>query len=66
MSICRISTNYGERYTSANSAAKARANVAYNLRRYGAYVPSGTASAWVAVVVPLGGYGRIKAKSERA
>ena len=66
MSICRISTNYGERYTSENSAAKARANVAYWLRRYGAYVPSCTASAWVAVVVPLGGYGRIKAKSERA
>ena len=54
------------RYTSATSAAKTRANVAYNLRRYGAYVPSGTAAAWVAVVVPLGGYGRIKAKAERA
>ena len=66
MSIYRISTNYGDRYTSAKSAAKARANVAYILRRYGAYVPSGTAAACVAVVVPLGGYGRIKAKSERA
>lgn len=29
MSIYRISTNYGDRYTSATSAAKARANVAY-------------------------------------
>ena len=66
MSMCRISTNFGDRYTSAPSAAKARANVAYSLRRYGAYVPSGTAAAWVAVVVPLVGYGRIKAKSERA
>ena len=66
MSIYRISTNFGNRYTSANSAEKARANVAYSLRRYGAYVPSGTAAAWVAVVVPLGGYGRIKAKAERA
>ena len=66
MSIYRISTNFGDRYTIATSAAKARANVAYSLRRYGAYVPSGTAAAWVAVVVPLGGYGRIKAKSERA
>ena len=66
MSIYRISTNYGDRYTIATSAAKARANVAYSLRRYGAYVPRGTAAAWVAVVVPLGGYGRIKAKSERA
>ena len=62
-----ISTNFGDRYTIATSAAKARANVAYSLRRYGTYVPSGTAAAaWVAVVVPLGGYGRIKAKSERA
>ena len=66
MSTYRISTNFGDRYTIATSAAKARANVAYNLRRYGAYVPSGTASAWVAVCVPLGGYGLIKAKSERA
>ena len=66
MSIYRISTNFGDRYTSATSAAKARANVAYWLRRYVAYVPSGTAAACVAVVVPLGGYGRIKAKSERA
>ena len=66
MSIYRISTNYGDRYTIATSAAKARANVAYWLRRYVAYVPSGTAAAWVAVVVPLGGYGRIKAKAERA
>ena len=66
MSIYRISTIFGDRYTIATSAAKDRANVAYNLRRYGAYVPSGTAAAWVAVVVPLGGYGRIKAKSERA
>ena len=66
MSTYRISTNFGDRYTSATSAAKARANVAYSLRRYGAYVPSGAAAAWVAVVVPLGGYGRIKAKSERA
>ena len=31
MSICRISTNYGERYTIATSAAKARANVAVPL-----------------------------------
>ena len=30
MSIYRISKNYGERYTSAPSAAKASANVAYN------------------------------------
>ena len=66
MSIYRISKNYGDRYTSAPSAAKASANVAYWLRRYVAYVPSGTAAACVAVVVPLGGYGRIKAKSERA
>ena len=66
MSIYRISTNFGDRYTIATSAAKARVNVAYSLLRYGAYVPSGTAAAWVAVVVPLGGYGRIKAKSERA
>ena len=68
MSVWRVSTSFGNRYTSAISAAKARANVAYSLRRYGAYVPSGTAAAaaWVAVVVPLGGYGRIKAKSERA
>lgn len=29
MSIYRISTSYGDRYTSATSAAKARANVAY-------------------------------------
>ena len=65
MSIYRISTNFGDRYTIATSAAKARANVAYWLRRYVAYVPSGTAAACVAVVVPLGGYGRIKAKSER-
>lgn len=34
MSIYRISTNFGDRYTSATSAAKARANVAYLLRRY--------------------------------
>lgn len=53
MSAWRVSTDYGDRYTRANSAAKARANVAYNLRRFGAYVPSGAASAWVAVVVPL-------------
>ena len=66
MSTYRISTNFGDRYTIATSAAKARANVAYWLRRYVAYVHSGTAAAWVAVVVPLGGYGRIKAKSERA
>ena len=66
MSIYRISTNFGDRYTIATSAAKARENVAYWLRRYVAYVPSGTAAACVAVVVPLGGYGRIKAKSERA
>ena len=66
MSIYRISTNFGDRYTIATSAAKARANVAYWLRRYVAYVPSGMAAACVAVVVPLGGYGRIKAKSERA
>ena len=62
MSTYRISTNCGDSYTSATSAAKARANVAYSLRRYWTYVPSGTAAAWVAVVVPLGGYGRIKAK----
>lgn len=54
------------RYTSAPSAAKARANVAYSLRRYGAYVPSGAAAAWVAVVVPLGGYAGIKADPQRA
>ena len=54
------------RYTIATSAAMARANVAYWLRRYVAYVPIGTAAACVAVVVQLGGYGRIKAKSERA
>ena len=66
MSVWRVSTSFGNRYTSAISAAKARANVAYWLRRYGTYVPSGTVAAWVAVVVPLGGYGRIKAKSERA
>ena len=60
-----ISTSDGDRDTSATSAAKARENVAYSLRRYGAYVPSGAAAAWVAVVVPLGGYGRIKAQSER-
>ena len=66
MSIYRISTNFGDRYTIATSAAKARANVAYWLLRYVAYVTSGTAAACVAVVVPLGGYGRIKAKSERA
>lgn len=29
MSIYCISTNYGDRYTSATSAAKASANVAY-------------------------------------
>ena len=66
MSIYRISTNYGDRYTIATSAAKARANVAYWLRRYVAYVPSGTAAAWVAVVVQLGGYGRTKAQTEMA
>ena len=66
MSTYRISTNFVDRYTIATSAAKARANVAYWLRRYVAYVPSCTAAACVAVVVPLGGYGRIKAKSERA
>ena len=53
MSIYRISTNYGDRYTRATSAAKARANVAYNLRRFGAYVPIGEAAAWVAVIVNL-------------
>jgi len=61
MSIYRISTNYGDRYTRATSAAKARANVAYNLRSFGAYVPSGEAAAWVAVVVNLG-----KPETERA
>lgn len=61
MSIYRTSTNFGDRYTIATSAAKARANVAYSLRRYGAYVPSGTAAAWVAVVVPLS-----KPQAERA
>ena len=66
MSIYRISTSYGNRYTSAPNAAKARANVAYSLRRYGAYVPSGAAAAWVAVVVPFGDYAGIKADSERA
>ena len=34
MSTYRISTNFGDRYTIATSAAKARANVAYWLRRY--------------------------------
>ena len=66
MSVWRVSTSFGNRYTIATSAAKARANVAYWLRRYVAYVHSGTAAACVSVVVPLGGYGRIKAKSERA
>ena len=61
MSIYRTSTNFGDRYTIATSAAKARANVAYWLRRYGAYVPIGTAAAWVAVVVPLS-----KPQAERA
>ena len=61
MSIYRISTNYGDRYTRATSAAKARANVAYNLRRFGAYVQRGEAAAWVAVVVNLG-----KPETERA
>lgn len=60
MSAWRVSTDYGDRYTRANSAAKARANVAYWLRRCGAFVPSGAAAAWVAVVVPLS-----KAQSER-
>ena len=35
-------------------------------RRFVACVPSGAASAWVAVVVPLGGYAGIKADSEMA
>lgn len=61
MSSWRVSTNYGDRYTRATSAAKARANVAYWLRRYGAYVPAGTAASWVAVVVPLS-----KPQAERA
>ena len=61
MSAWRVITKYGERYTRATSAAKARANVAYNLRSFGAYVPSGEASAWVAVIVNLG-----KPETERA
>lgn len=61
MSAWRVSTNYGDRYTRAASAKKARANVAYNLRKYGAFVPAGAAAAWVAVVVPL-----TKTTTERA
>ena len=53
MSAWRVSTNYGDRYTRANSAEKARANVAYWLRRYGAYVPAGASAEWEAVAVPL-------------
>ena len=54
MSAWRVITKYGDRYTRATSAAKARANVAYNLRRFVAYVPRGESAAWVAVVVNLG------------
>ena len=61
MSAWRVITNDGDRYTRATSAAKARANVAYWLRRYGAYIPAGAAAAWVAVVVPL-----TKTATERA
>lgn len=61
MSAWRVSTDYGDRFTRADSAKKARSNVAYQLRRFGAFVPAGAAAAWVAVVVPL-----TKTATERA
>lgn len=51
MTLYRVSTDYGEKETRAESEAKARANVAYRLRCGGCFLPRGRHRFWAVSVV---------------